>query len=186
MSEKKPAAQKTSSGSSLGALILHHSVTVILVIAMLVLGVWGYITFRKGDFFYTPEETGSSTQRYLVASQLQRIELAANAYSKIHESPPMSLESLVEEGLLTQKDLSYPSPDITYELRLDGDDIKVVYKLERGGAGLAAGGDEAIIEPAADTKEDDGEASDEGSEEDASAKEDVEVEGEKPETKKKK
>jgi competence protein ComGC len=152
MPEEKKKASKSSS-SSLAALIVHHSVTVILVIAMLVLGVWGYITFRKNDFFYTPEETGSSTQRYLVASQLQRIELAADAYQKIHESPPISLESLVEEGLLTSKDLSYPSRDITYELQIDGSDIKITYKLERGGASLDVGGGEAVLEPAKDNAE---------------------------------
>lgn len=150
MPEEKQGTEK-SSGSSIGALIVHHSVTVILVVAMLVLGVWGYITFRKNDFFYTPEETGSSTQRYLVASQLQRIELAADAYQKIHESPPISLDSLVEEGLLTSKDLNYPSRDITYELQIDGSDIKITYKLERGGASLDAGGGEAVLEPAGDT-----------------------------------
>ena len=150
MPEEKQGTEK-SSGSSIGALIGHHSVTVILVVAMLVLGVWGYITFRKNDFFYTPEETGSSTQRYLVASQLQRIELAADAYQKIHESPPISLDSLVEEGLLTSKDLNYPSRDITYELQIDGSDIKITYKLERGGASLDAGGGEAVLEPAGDT-----------------------------------
>lgn len=140
--------QKKRSSGALGALILHHTITVALVIAVLGLSVWSYVTFRKQSFFYTPEQSVSSTQRYLIASQLHRLELAARAYKDIHDANPVSLEALVEEGLLTRTDLSYPSRQVSYSLRNKGENFEIEYTLKArrgaeddGSAGDGAGDD---------------------------------------------
>ncbi len=107
--------------NALGALILHHTVTALLLVGALALGIWGYLTYSKGGFTYAQAPTAqSATQRYLIASQERRLTLAAQTYRTIHQSPPLTLDVLVEDGLLDASDLTYPSKQVSYTLHIEG------------------------------------------------------------------
>ena len=130
MSRDLAPQEEEAAPSALGALVLHHMITLTMAIAVLALGVWGYLNFKSDDFLYTPSETSASTQRYLVASHLQRLMLAARTYQQLHDAPPVSLEALVEERLLLPDDLSYPSPAITYTLAIINGQVRITYALD--------------------------------------------------------
>lgn len=120
--EKAPGA--------LGALILHHTVTAMLIVGGLALGIWGYLTYTKDGFTYAKEPMAqSASQRYLIASQVHRLTLAAHTYQKLHQSPPLTLDILVEEGIIRPDDLSYPSPKVSYAIHIRGDQLVVTSTL---------------------------------------------------------
>ncbi len=116
-------AEETSSGSNLRTAILNHVVTTLLIVSTLSFAIWSYFNFREGDFFYEPsrQDESRTMQRYLVASQIHRFGFATQAYEAIHNAPPQSMEDLVAEGLILESDLTYPSPRITYDMKLEGD-----------------------------------------------------------------
>ena len=128
MSEHHPDAANAQppeepQGPSLGATILHHLITTALIVGTISFALWTYFNFRSGDFFYEPpsqeDAVDTSMQRYLVASQIQRFEFAAQAYLAIHNAPPQSMDDLITEGLILDSDLTYPSPSIEYALELE-------------------------------------------------------------------
>jgi hypothetical protein len=124
MSAQQPAPQPPSNAASsttpLRALVIHHVITLMLVVGALALGVWSYLTFRKRDFFYDGARGQvSPLEQHLERSQRARISLAVNAYYQLHNNWPLSLEQLIEEGLLESSDLRYPSPQVTYTLRVE-------------------------------------------------------------------
>ena len=94
--------------------------------------------------------------------------LAARTYEQIHDAAPISLEALVEEGLLERSDLRYPSAAIEYSLRLDGEHVEIEYTLE---SGLASPDEEASPEeePARPDEPADGEAQPDEADADAAA-----------------
>jgi len=112
--------------NTLGALILHHTITALLLSGALALGIWGFLTYKKGGFTYAqaPVEKGS-THRYLIASQEAKLKLAAETYTRINQTPPLETSVLVDAGLILEDDLHYPSHNVTYTLHVDGKDIKI-------------------------------------------------------------
>jgi hypothetical protein len=108
------------SQTPLRALIIHHVITVLILVGALVLSVWGYLHFRKQGFFYEQESAQASPlERRLELNQRERISLAIRAYYQLHNNWPLSLDQLVAEGLLLPSDLSYPSPRVVYSLRTE-------------------------------------------------------------------
>ena len=135
---------------ALSALILHHTVTALLLCGALAMGIWGYLTHRKGGFVYAqaPLQEGSS-KRYLIASQEARIKLAAETYRLIHQTAPIEVSVLVDEGLLHPDDLRYPSPQVSYELHIDKDQLLVTSTVDTSNlpAPPSPEADETILSP---------------------------------------
>ena len=94
----------------MGAVVLHHTVTALMLVLIIALGVWAYLTFRKTSFFHAPDaEVGSRTESYALAAQNQRIRFALRVYFRLDGRYPAALDELVERGLLLPSDLFYPS-----------------------------------------------------------------------------
>jgi hypothetical protein len=122
----------------LRALVIHHVITLALVIGALSLSVWGYLTFRKRDFFYDAGGQVSPLEQQLERSQRQRISLAIKTYYQIHNNWPLTLDQLVEQGLLEPADLRYPSPKITYTFEVkDGRPVLEVRREDQAGQAAA-------------------------------------------------
>ncbi len=107
--------------SELRAALVHHGATTLLLIAALALGIWGYLNFQKQDFFSFQGEKDRRMEEQLIASQERKLTFAVDTYHAIHNEAPSSFEALELDGLITAKDLRYPSRHIVYEMvREDG------------------------------------------------------------------
>jgi len=126
-----------SKKSSTGALVLHHAITAALVLGVLSLGVWSYLTFSKESFFYESQDKSSSLQLYLADSQQAKLQLAVDTYREMHGSIPISLDALVGQGLVDASDLSYPSGSVEYSLEVVGDDVFVKHNARKDAVGAS-------------------------------------------------
>lgn len=112
--EPRPPAQEASTKpvpkAGLATLVLHHSITALILILFLALGVWGYLTFRTDDFFASVDraEFEAELRPPLVEAQRQRLVMAIEVANLLHGQYPRNLEELVEQGLLQDSDLYYP------------------------------------------------------------------------------
>lgn len=123
---------ETSKGTGVIALIVHHAITVLILVLVLGLSVWGYLNFQDTEFFATvdTEEFDARLHPPLQRAQTQRLEVALEVYSLVYDSHPVQLRELVDAGLLLPSDLYYPrgSDSWSYERRGDG------FRLEPGSA----------------------------------------------------
>ena len=112
---------------AIAALILHHTVTVLLLVGALALGIWGYLTYRRGGLSMTAAVSAQAppSQRHLIASQIARLELAAETSRQLYQSAPLKLEALIDQGLISRDDLSYPSSRVRYTLHVEGEALHV-------------------------------------------------------------
>jgi hypothetical protein len=104
-SDKKPG---------LATLVLHHSVTFLILVLFLALGVWSYLTFQDTDFFATVDHQAFAEELSppLVESQRQRLTFAIDVARQLTGRTPSTLNELVEMGFLLESDLYYPGgPD---------------------------------------------------------------------------
>lgn len=129
MTERPPSDEQSSEGheadqgGALGAVVLHHTVTALMLVLILALSVWAYLTFRQASFFHAPDDRADSrVETYVLESQLQRVEFALAVYFRLEARYPSNLDQLVSRGLLLESDLFYPSgPDrLAYERTADG------------------------------------------------------------------
>ncbi|MFP4599275.1 MAG: hypothetical protein ACLFVJ_13535 [Persicimonas sp.] len=103
-------APKGGSGGGLGAVVLHHTVTAVMLALIIALGVWAYLTFRSTSFFQPPDaKVDSRVESYALEAQLQRIHFALGVYFRLDGRYPADLAEVVERGLLLRSDLYYPS-----------------------------------------------------------------------------
>lgn len=117
---------ETQEAKGTGAMLLHHLITFVLVAGVLALGVWGYLAYKNGKSFFSYEATGPSPIRaYQVKTQVERIELAGQTFYRIHDNHPSSLNELVQEGLLTPKDLQTPDNSVNYKMQIINDVLTV-------------------------------------------------------------
>lgn len=109
-------APKKSKTSSLGVVIFHHTITVFILLLLLGVGVWSYLTFSTSSFFVpgNAAATPPAAQSHIIQAQLQRIATTLETYEVIHERYPARLEELVDSGLLLPSDLYYPLVNKTY------------------------------------------------------------------------
>jgi hypothetical protein len=118
---KKPADQHASTeqaSDALGAVVLHHTVTALMLALIIALGVWAYLTFRKTHFF-EPAGThdDSRLEAFALDAQMQRIRFSLRVYFRFDGRYPAELANLVERGLLLPSDLYYPSGAGRYTYR---------------------------------------------------------------------
>jgi len=103
--------------SGSGAVVIHHVVTVVLIIACFAIGTWSYLTFKSTSFFL-PVKDGSekSLKPYLVKSQEDRLRRAINVYYKMNGNYPSSLDDIVDDKILVPSDPYYPpNSEFRYE-----------------------------------------------------------------------
>lgn len=117
-------SEKTPPKTGFAVLIVHHSVTVIILVLFLSLGVWGYLTFRNTDFFTTVDrsELNDQIRPPVIEAQRQRLVFAIQVFAHLHDRYPARLEELVETGLLLPSDLVYPGNSVhwNYQRGPDG------------------------------------------------------------------
>ena len=109
--------------NGLAALVIHHSITVLILVLFLALGVWGYLTFQSTDFFASVDrsEFEAELRPALVEAQHQRLEVALHVANHLNGRYPGRLAELVEMGLLLESDLYYPSGGLQWLYTRQGD-----------------------------------------------------------------
>jgi len=119
------------SGPGLGAVVVHHTVTALLLILLVALGTWSYLTFRGTSFLDMPDAKERATfETFAVDSQVQRIRFALEVYDRLYEKYPATLETLVDEGLLQPDDVYYPPGDVRYVYQRVGNDYRLAVTRE--------------------------------------------------------
>lgn len=110
-------------------LILHHSITVLIMVLVLTLGVWGYLNFRDAEFFTAVDrhQLEATLQPSLVEAQQQRLSAAVEVYALIHNRYPSHLRELVDQELLTADDLYYPAGRNVWSYELVGDSFELQF-----------------------------------------------------------
>lgn len=108
-------------------LVVHHSITVLILVVFLALGVWSYLNFQDSDFFTTVDraQLEAELQPSLQAAQQTRLEVALEVYSLVHDRYPTRFEELTDTGLLLPSDLYYPQGPASwnYEPHSEGFDL---------------------------------------------------------------
>ncbi|RAL23611.1 hypothetical protein DL240_05480 [Lujinxingia litoralis] len=131
-----PGAVPPSPGrpSGLAVLVLHHSVTVVILVLFIGIGVWSYLTFQKTDFFVAVDRDNLQAQLSppLLEAQRQRIDMALQVYARIHEHYPANLRELVDQGLLLPSDLYYPAGSELWAYQRDVDSFELTLILSQG------------------------------------------------------
>ncbi len=136
------AKRKGSKG--VGAVVVHHMVTVLQVVLVVLLGAWAYVTYSKTDFFAAPNpDERSAIEPYAVEGQVLRIEYALSVYYSLNEKYPVVLTSLVDDGLLQESDITYPGGMDRYRYQRFGDGFKLIVAREE--APQPAADDDALI-----------------------------------------
>lgn len=126
--DNAPAPTSELSASSapktgLLTVIIHHSITVLILVLFLALGVWAYLNVQATEFFSTIDHDDLEARFYppLEEAQQQRYETALEVYALRHDRYPTRLDELAGTGLLLPSDLYYPrGPEYwTYDTRGD-------------------------------------------------------------------
>lgn len=94
--------------SRMGAVVLHHSVTALMIMLIIALAVWCYLSFRSTDFFQAPDRD-SRIGAYVEGAQKDRVHFALDVFFSLDGHYPLSLDELVERNLLAPSDLYYPA-----------------------------------------------------------------------------
>lgn len=115
--------------SGMGAVILHHSVTALLIMLVIALAVWSYLSFRNTDFFEAPTQN-SRLGSYVEGAQKQRIHFALDVYYRLDGRYPLTLDELVERQLLQPSDLYYPATAPTSGEQYVYERVQDTYTLE--------------------------------------------------------
>lgn len=90
--------------------LLHHGLTLALMIGFLALAVWGYLGYKQNSLrILSPQQIAQSPLLSIqIQTQIDRIKLAASAYKSVHDTAPLGLDELVNQGYLDDMDLSFP------------------------------------------------------------------------------
>ena len=105
-----PPSRAERAGAPLAALIVHHSITFLILVLFLALGVWAYLTFQDEEFFATVDRQAfeEELRPSQIEAQHQRLDFAIQVARQLTGRTPASLDELVEMGFLLESDLYYP------------------------------------------------------------------------------
>ena len=113
----------------LGAVVIHHTVTLLMLVMIIAIGVWTFLTFRDSNFFQAPKgDDMTRTSIYMARAQVERIESALRVYHRLEDNYPSDLQALVDRNLLLPSDLYYPSPNVEYVYRRSGSSYELELK----------------------------------------------------------
>ncbi|TXD37666.1 hypothetical protein FRC98_08225 [Lujinxingia vulgaris] len=134
MSTQPNAPVPPGKRAGLATLVLHHSVTVIILVLFIGIGVWSYLTFQKTDFFVQVDRDDLQARLTppLIEAQRQRIEMAIATSYRLEDRYPASLQELVDRGLLLQSDLYYPSATELWLYSRGVDSFELTLQLPEG------------------------------------------------------
>lgn len=137
--QKRPKPPK----SGLGTLLLHHSITALILILLLGLGVWSYLTFLNKDYFATVDHEAFSEhiEPPLIEAQRQRIINAIEVWSLEHSQPPSTLRDLVDQGLLVTADLYSPRGNRAWHYERLPENYQLTHIGDEPADGEASAGD---------------------------------------------
>lgn len=101
----------------IATLIIHHSITVLILILFVSLGTWSYLTFRITAFFAPVDraEIDAQITPPTEIAQHQRISFAIDVFIHLYDRPPARLEELTELNLLLPSDLYYPGKTLRWD-----------------------------------------------------------------------
>ncbi len=98
-----------SGKNGVGAVVVHHSISVVLLVLITAIGTWAFLTYRHtGLVTRADRQAPSFYQPYAVDAQQQRLAFALEVYQRLNDRYPSDLASLVDAGLLQASDLHYP------------------------------------------------------------------------------
>lgn len=119
--------KEVNGAKGVGAVVVHHLVTGLQLVMILILGAWGYLTYRDAAFFAQPNpDDRSSLTGFAVEGQVVRLEYALSVYYALNEKYPPSMTTLVDDGILIHSDLTYPDGKDRYKYQRFGDGYKLI------------------------------------------------------------
>ncbi len=123
-SQPRPAdsSSKRAPKASLWTILLHHSVTVIILVLFLAISIWAYLNVQGADFLgqVDHETMESELTPHLQAAQKLRVERALSIYERLENRYPRRLVELEQAGLLLTTDLTYPTDLETWDYSPSG------------------------------------------------------------------
>lgn len=120
-------ASKYHPDGGMRAAVVHHVVTAFLIAMVLAIGTWGYLTFKDAKR-PEPGKFSFDAPIFEVAAgdaQLDRFRFALAVYFRLYEKYPPELDALVDEGLLSSKDLNYPRGSSSIVYKRTGDSYQL-------------------------------------------------------------
>jgi hypothetical protein len=104
-------AKEKNRDGAVGAMIVNHTITVVILASLAALGYWLHANFRPDEFFTSVDhvERRATLAPYLAEAQHRRIASALDVHYRLHDRYPATLEGLVEAGLLSHADLFHPA-----------------------------------------------------------------------------
>lgn len=122
-------------GTRMGAVVVNHLVTAMLIVMAVVTTTWAYLTFKDG----TGELSAGSERSFFepaLTAQADRVRFAVGVYHTLHGSFPRDLQAVVDDGLLQSDDLKYPPGSAAVVYERVGDSYQIV--IERTVVGHVA------------------------------------------------
>lgn len=130
-SESTPSPPPDADAQTNGGLltvVIHHSITVLILVLMLALGIWGYLNFQNTELIATVDRDQLEAELIppLERAQQRRIEVGLEVHSLLFNSHPTQLDELTSTGLLLSSDLYYPRGphSWSYQRRGDGYELR--------------------------------------------------------------
>ena len=100
-------------GLGVARTIMHHTITLVLILGVLGLGAWIFLNFRSSKVPRAEAfATVSTLESDAISGQLKRIRFALEVHRRAQNAYPLTLEELVEKKYLLDSDLTYPA--VTY------------------------------------------------------------------------
>jgi hypothetical protein len=104
-------AKEINRDGAVGAMVVNHTITALILASLVALGFWLQTNFKPDEFFTSVDhvERRAGLDPFLAEAQQRRIASALEVHHRLHGRYPITLEGLVEAGLLTQADLFHPA-----------------------------------------------------------------------------
>ncbi len=132
---------------SMRAAVAHHVITAFLIAMVLGVGTWTYLAFKGADVTKSGEALRAPIfEKAAGDAQMDRFVFALEVYFRIYEKYPPDLDALVDEGLLSGRDLNYPRGSSTIIYERTGDSYQLT--MERTVVQTAA--EDTGLEPGPD------------------------------------
>lgn len=111
-SELQPTEEEVARAGNkgVGAVVVHHVVTFLQLLLLITLLAWTYVAYKNAPALAAPNaDQRNPLQPFVIDAQLQRLQQALDVYEALNGKYPVSLDLLVESGLLEVSDIDYPA-----------------------------------------------------------------------------
>jgi hypothetical protein len=114
-------------GLGVARTIMHHAITLMLILGVLGMGAWVFLNFRSNK---VPRAAAiietSNLESDAISGQLQRIRFALEVHRRAKNQYPLTLANLVEQHYLLDSDLNYPAVTYRYLRKSDSYELEPV------------------------------------------------------------